>query len=871
MFDPLTAVSSNNPLSGEDIMLWVFGDYYPNKTYPYRVINEEPHVLQEGVLETDSQGHFELPVGWPEGSIGSFQYGIENKNYGMELFSDDNKWVLVNSFTLNHLDGKPSWNKQVFFKDQDDSLVEPVYDIQEVYAAHSEIKFGLKGKTSIDPETEYIFYLDTNEENQSYYTNGIGADYKLVFQNNEAKLFVFLNGNWVQIISPDVMGAKNEDTLELFVTKYSLDSPTKIRFFVESSKDGVQKDSTPVLELSLEDLIQITPAKQSLLEGETVYLSGKGFSSNSALNLNFIDSNAVSVWRGSVQADEYGEFSFKPTWSIHDLNYNGKVEVYWNDLLLTYFNASKETLNPESDQNHFDSHVFADGFSEKLIDLNADKNTETVYLALPKNAVATDLNLALNAENGDAYTCFQEDFSTTNYKDSNSTTAYWNTDNNQAEIAYLDTSVFGDTLDGFSIGKLCTNACSDYYSQAFTPTENITVNGVSVGVRYIKDNPSNLYVQIRTDNGSFPSNTVLAEGSLDITSPGEKIFSLPETSLAAGQTYHLVLLTERQRNGSEDSSLNYYIINLYSGKTRFPFGKSRGYDSGLGGWLSASTRSAQLKVLQTGYGGEARSLNISPASPQTITQELLTSSDLVPTGTSIDYFIGTGNADNITWEPITKGTEITLSTQGNSLSWKARLNAPTIDAKPLIYDLNLCYYTQNNSTPIEIDVGANGTNEWNQNLTPATNTTVSNLKEAVNEYLSFNPDENGLTEIPISISSNSTTKTRVFNVNTEYNVTFNKPSLIQITNPNNFEAITGTRLIEWTATDPENDDLNYSIYLTPTNKTQFELIQEGIQANTHELDSRTVPDGEYLLTIQAKDPENTSTDYRFIKMTSSAT
>lgn len=63
----------------------------------------------------------------------------------------------------------------------------------------------------------------------------------------------------------------------------------------------------------------------------------------------------------------------------------------------------------------------------------------------------------------------------------------------------------------------------------------------------------------------------------------------------------------------------------------------------------------------------------------------------------------------------------------------------------------------------------------------------------------------------------------------------------------------GARSFSWEATDANDDDLTFSIYLRREGESNWRLLKEGVEENNYTLDGASYPDGTYFLRVVASD------------------
>jgi hypothetical protein len=75
--------------------------------------------------------------------------------------------------------------------------------------------------------------------------------------------------------------------------------------------------------------------------------------------------------------------------------------------------------------------------------------------------------------------------------------------------------------------------------------------------------------------------------------------------------------------------------------------------------------------------------------------------------------------------------------------------------------------------------------------------------------------------------------------------------------------------ISWTAEDPDNDPLAYSVFYRSEDETAWKLLKDNLKENTHIQDAETFADGRYYFRVVASDhPANTPGDAREAELVS---
>lgn len=85
---------------------------------------------------------------------------------------------------------------------------------------------------------------------------------------------------------------------------------------------------------------------------------------------------------------------------------------------------------------------------------------------------------------------------------------------------------------------------------------------------------------------------------------------------------------------------------------------------------------------------------------------------------------------------------------------------------------------------------------------------------------------------------------------------------VTITSPNGGEVLSGdTITVEWTASDPDGDTLRFNVQYSPDNGATWEMIAQGIEDTSVELDAANVIQGDQaLFRVWASDGLNTASD-----------
>ncbi len=177
--------------------------------------------------------------------------------------------------------------------------------------------------------------------------------------------------------------------------------------------------------------------------------------------------------------------------------------------------------------------------------------------------------------------------------------------------------------------------------------------------------------------------------------------------------------------------------------------------------ISLKTNNSTYPITAVNYSFD--SLNVTTTDIQRAT--LTIDESYNPVNTTVRYFLS--NDNQTTWEEVTNGTVHVFTSSGKNLS--ARIQVATINESrsPLIYSYNVDI-TLSPVTNINVDVGADGVNDWNYTGTLNDTTspqTFRSVGNATSAYVNINCKNNVTCYLPITI-------------------TFGTPGMIQISNSN---------------------------------------------------------------------------------------
>lgn len=195
----------------------------------------------------------------------------------------------------------------------------------------------------------------------------------------------------------------------------------------------------------------------------------------------------------------------------------------------------------------------------------------------------------------------------------------------------------------------------------------------------------------------------------------------------------------------------------------------------------------------------------------------------VPAGSSIEFYTRSGNfkRPDQTWSDWAgpyqnqDGSQIT-SPPARYIQWKAVFRG-SATARPFLDEVSVAYLNQN--LPPEIE-----------------SLNVSNAGQRTNAGS--------------SVSAGSVSAVGV-SVTTTPQITYADPS--QPTQANTKNPVTLT----WKASDPNGDNLEYSLYLKSSDETKWHLLKDKVKTTSYTLDNSTLADGQYTAMLVASDrPSN---------------
>ena len=187
--------------------------------------------------------------------------------------------------------------------------------------------------------------------------------------------------------------------------------------------------------------------------------------------------------------------------------------------------------------------------------------------------------------------------------------------------------------------------------------------------------------------------------------------------------------------------------------------------------------------------------------------------------------------DNSSWQYVTNGFQFN-STSRPTMFWLRLTTSSNVFG-----DLDVIRYISADMTPssypseVALDVGVDGTVDWNMSGELFYNTEALRLEEAITAYLQDpdnTPDGEGMVAVPIGIRTAMAGNLRVSNLNIVYNIASTKPELEY---PEDGSITDATPNFQWEADDSNGDKILYLLQLTKTdfddaaNTTIFDMRQ----------------------------------------------
>ncbi|TAM79555.1 MAG: hypothetical protein EPN47_17270 [Acidobacteria bacterium] len=208
----------------------------------------------------------------------------------------------------------------------------------------------------------------------------------------------------------------------------------------------------------------------------------------------------------------------------------------------------------------------------------------------------------------------------------------------------------------------------------------------------------------------------------------------------------------------------------------------------------------------------------------------------VPAGSSIEFYTRSGNfkRPDQTWSDWAgpyrnqDGSQIT-SPPARYIQWKAIFRG-SATARPSLDEVSVAYLNQN--LPPEIE-----------------SFSVSNAGERTNAGSSVSAGS--VSAVAVSVTATP-------------QITYADPS--QPTQANTKNPVT----LNWKASDPNGDNLEYSLYLKSSDEAKWHLLKDKIKATSYTLDHSTLADGQYTAMLVASDgpsnPPATAREDRMLSM-----
>ena len=94
----------------------------------------------------------------------------------------------------------------------------------------------------------------------------------------------------------------------------------------------------------------------------------------------------------------------------------------------------------------------------------------------------------------------------------------------------------------------------------------------------------------------------------------------------------------------------------------------------------------------------------------------------------------------------------------------------------------------------------------------------------------------------------------VFIVNAFYWLIENRAPVVEVVFPNGGELLNATQYIEWTAVDPNGDEMSFDVYLSDNNGSDWSLLTSGLTVLQYEWNTTLHDDGNsYMILVEASD------------------
>ena len=193
--------------------------------------------------------------------------------------------------------------------------------------------------------------------------------------------------------------------------------------------------------------------------------------------------------------------------------------------------------------------------------------------------------------------------------------------------------------------------------------------------------------------------------------------------------------------------------------------------------------------------------------------------DSTPAGSSVEFYTRSGNfkRPDKTWSDWSgpyrekDGTQIT-SPSARYIQWKAVFRG-SASARPILDEVSVAYLNQNLPPQIE-SFNVSNAGERTSASSSATSATVSGVSVSVTAtpqitYASTGQGGQASTKNPVTLT--------------------------------------------WKASDPNSDDLEYSLYLKSSDESKWHLLKDKIKSTSYTLDHSTLADGQYVAMLVASD------------------
>ncbi|MEK6941801.1 MAG: hypothetical protein AABW85_03020, partial [archaeon] len=422
-------------------------------------------------------------------------------------------------------------------------------------------------------------------------------------------------------------------------------------------------------------------------------------------------------------------------------------------------------------------------FGEKVAGQNSFMAKKTLYIELPKNAQIVDAKLDLQGLAPQNY-CFADSFNDLGLIDMANTTAQ-NGNRLEGGDMYFENS-FGRTF--LAAAKEDTG----YGNWGFMNLTNVFIAepGIWTGLEISGWAQDSYYVNLDW-SASFSGGIWTATGK-NVPYSGGPECHWSDWGVSRGEDYCRFL-------GNTTTQFNF---NNYGTAT------SRGFMCGK----------------QTGFGSydPAYHIYLSQFAPlSTVQSKTIDSSEVISAsldanvkyyGQSADFFVSNDNGSNWVWVPLKEKISLPAGIGNPGLKWKALMHSNNVVYSPRLNSVNMCYTAIGFPSATEVGVGDGSKINWDSREHIGSSQTVNLDSSQIQDYIENNSGPNTQTVlVPIVFFGGEPGKISVSNLNVRYFLVPNRPPELSL-DVSPAKPIEGdTITVVANGTDPDNDQLNYSI------------------------------------------------------------